>query len=451
MTKNKLAHSLTVKIPAAAFTAKIDAKLAEIQKEAKLPGFRPGQAPMNLIKSKYEAAVKGEALDTLIQEEVQKTFDKEKIKPALRPKVELDKFEDGKDITVKVEVEALPEIKVKDFTGLTVEKMSAKVEEADIEKSLKNIALNMMMQPSAKEGEKQVTEKITDDRASQKDDVVVIDFVGSVDGKEFAGGTGKDYYLQLGSNTFIPGFEDQLIGHKVGEKVDVNVSFPENYHSKELAGKKALFKTDIKEIRQFNFEALPAFCKMESLDKLKETIKVELGQQYETIARPHLKRALLDVLADEYDFEVPQGMVDLEFDSIWAQYEQAKKDNKLTEEEKAKSEEDLKKEYRGIAERRVRLGLLLAEVANINKITLTQQDMTNAVMAEARRYPGQEKMVFEFYQKNPKALDSLRAPIFEEKVVDFILGKVKLNEKVVSIKELYEYDPDAPKAKKKAK
>ena len=209
--------------------------------------------------------------------------------------------------------------------------------------------------------------------------------------------------------------------------------------------------TDIKEIRQFNFEALPAFCKMESLDKLKETIKVELGQQYETIARPHLKRALLDVLADEYDFEVPQGMVDLEFDSIWAQYEQAKKDNKLTEEEKAKSEEDLKKEYRGIAERRVRLGLLLAEVANINKVTLTQQDMTNAVMAEARRYPGQEKMVFEFYQKNPKALDSLRAPIFEEKVVDFILGKVKLNEKVVSIKELYEYDPDAPKAKKKAK
>ena len=141
-------------------------------------------------------------------------------------------------------------------------------------------------------------------------------------------------------------------------------------------------------------------------------------------------------------FQVPQGMVDLEFDSIWAQYEQAKKDNKLTEEEKGKSEDDLKKEYRGIAERRVRLGLLLAEVANINKITLTQQDMTNAVMAEARRYPGQEKMVFEFYQKNPKALDSLRAPIFEEKVVDFILGQVKLNEKIVSVKELYEYDPD---------
>ena len=450
MTKNKLTHSLTVVIPAKSFTAKIDAKLAEIQKEAKLPGFRPGQTPMNLIKAKYENAVKGEALDALIQEEVEKAFAKEKIKPALRPKVELDKFEDGKDITVKVEVEALPEIKVKDLTKLTVATMKAEAGEKEIEESLKKMALNAMMQPQTKEGFS-ATEKVDEQRKTKKDDVIVIDFTGSVDGKEFKGGTGKDYYLQLGSNTFIPGFEDQLTGHKVGETVDVNVTFPENYHAKELAGKNALFKTVIKELRRFNYEALAKLFKMESLEKLKEAIKAELGKEYARVARTHTKRALLDVLAGEYDFDVPQGMVDMEFNSIMAQYEQAKKANQLSDEEKNKSEADLKKEYRAIAERRVRLGLLLAEVANINKVNLTQEDLTNAVMAEARRYPGQEKMVFEFYQKNPKALDSMRAPLFEEKVVDFILGQVKRDEKAVSVKELYEYDPDAPAEKKTKK
>ena len=450
MTKNKLAHSLKVVIPSAAFTAKIDTRLSEIQKEAKFPGFRPGQAPMNLIKSKYEAAVKGEALDALVQEEVQKAFEKEKIKPALRPKVELEKFEDGKDITVKIEVEALPEIKVKELADLTVDTMKAEAGAEEIETSLKKMALNVMMQPK-KDGF-EATEKVEESRKTKKDDVLVIDFVGSIDGKEFQGGTGKDYYLQLGSNTFIPGFEDQLTGHKVGDKVDVEVTFPADYHAKDLAGKKAVFKTDIKELRRFNFDALAKFFKMENLDKLKEMIKAELEKEYAHVARMHAKRALLDVLAKEYDFDIPQGMLDMEYNSIMAQYEQAKKTNKLSDDEKNKPEDDLKKEYRDIADRRVRLGLLLAEIANLNKVVLTQEDLTNAVLAEARRYPGQEKMVFEFYQKNPKALDSLRAPLFEEKVVDFILGKVKRNEKAVSVKDLYAYDPDAPEAApKKAK
>lgn len=444
MTKNKLSHALTVTIPAAAFTGKINTKLADIQKQAKLPGFRPGQAPINLIKSKYENAVKGEALDELVQEYVEKTFADKKIKPALRPKVELGKFEDGQDIEVKIEVEALPEIKVGDLKTIEIERLKAEAGDSEIQESLEKLA-----------AARKSTEKLDEDRPTKTGDVIVIDFVGTMDGKEFRGGKGKDYYLDLGSNTFIPGFEEQLTGHKVGEQVDVNVSFPENYHAKELAGKKALFKVDIKELRCFKTpEINEDFAKtfgLESLEKLKEAIKSELEKEYTHISRTHVKRALLDLFAETYTFDVPAGMVELEFNAIWNQFEQAKKSGKLDEEEKNKSEDDLKKEYRDIAERRVRLGLLLAEIANQNKVTLTQEDLTNAIMAEAHRYPGQEKMVFEYYQKNPQALDAIKAPLFEEKVIDFILATVKINEKVIAVKDLYEYDPDAPKTKKTTK
>ena len=444
MTKSKLAHALKITIPAKEFAAKIDAKLAEIRKEAKLPGFRPGQAPMALIKAKYENAVKGEALDALVQEAVEKNFKKENIQPALQPKVKLEKYEEGKDIVVDVEVESLPKIQVKDLKTLSVDRMKAVAGDKETEDALNKLAES-----------KKTTEPSDEKRATKTGDVIVIDFVGTIDGKEFKGGAGKDYYLALGSNTFIPGFEDQLTGKKVGDKVDVNVSFPENYHAKELAGKKALFKTDIKELRRFKTPEINAdFAKlfgMADLGKLKELIKTELDKEYAQVARTHAKRSLLDALAKEYDFEVPAGMVELEFNTIMAQYEQAKKAGRLDKTEKEKSEADLKKEYQEIAERRVRLGLLLAEIANLNKLTLAQEDITNAVLAEARRYPGQEKMVFEYYQKNPKAVEALKAPLFEEKVVDFILGQAKINEKEVSAKELYEFDPDAPKAKKKGK
>ena len=435
MTKNKLAHSFTVTIPTDVFNGKMTEKLEEIKKEAKIQGFRPGQAPLSLIKSKYETAVKGEVLDSLVQEYVEKTFKENDVRPALRPKIELKKFDDGQDIELSVEVEALPKITAPDIKEIELNKMVAEAGEEEINEALKKLA-----------DSKKTTELSDEKRPTQTGDVVVIDFVGSIDGEEFKGGNGKDYYLNLGSNTFIPGFEDQLIGHNIGDKVDVNVTFPENYHAKELAGKKALFKVDLKELRRFKTPEIDdAFAKMfgsESLEKLKEMIKTELNREYQRIARMHAKRALLDKLAESHDFDVPAGMVDLEFDSIWKQFEQAKKNGSLDEEEKSKSEDDLKKEYRTIAERRVRLGLLLAEIANQNKVTLTQEDLTNAIMAEARRYPGQEKTVFEYYQKNPKALDALRAPLFEEKVVDFILAGSKTTENKVSVKELYAYDPD---------
>lgn len=441
MTKTKLAHSFTVVIPAQEFADKIAAKLEDVRKEAKIQGFRPGQAPINLIKSKYENAVKGEVLDDLIQHHTEKTLADNKIRPALRPKVEITQFEDGKDIEFKIDVEALPEIKPADFKAIEIQKLVAEATDTEIEKALEKLA-----------AAKKTTEVVDEKRDTKTGDVIVIDFTGTIDGEEFKGGKGKDYYLDLGSNTFIPGFEEQLTGHKIGETVDVNVTFPENYHAKELAGKKALFKVDIKELRRFKTpEINDEFAKLfgsDSLEKLKEMIKTELDKEYKNVSRMHTKRALLDALAEAHSFDVPQGMVDLEFDSIWKQFEEAKKADQLDEEEKAKSEEDLKKEYRAIAERRVRLGLLLAEVANENKITLSQDDLTQAVMAEARRYPGQEKIVFEYYQKNPQALDALKAPLFEEKVVDYILSIVKLNEKKLSAEELYAYNPDAETTKK---
>ncbi len=441
MTKNKLAHSFTVVIPAKEFTDKQTAKLEEIRKEAKIQGFRPGQAPLNIIRSKYANAVKGEVLDELIQTYTEKTFEENKIRPALRPKVEIKTFEDGKDIEYTIDVESLPEIQPVDFKTLSIEKIVSEATDKEIDAALEKLA-----------NARKTTEIINEDRETKTGDVIVIDFVGSIDGEEFKGGTGKDYYLDLGSNTFIPGFEDQLTGHKIGEKVDVNVTFPENYHAKDLAGKKALFKVDIKELRKYktpemNDELAKTFGS-DSLDALKDMIKTELNKEYANIARMHTKRALLDALAEAHSFDVPQGMVDMEFDAIWKQFEEAKKNNQLDEDEKSKSEEDLKAEYRQIAERRVRLGLLLAEVANENKITLSKEDLTNAVMAEARRYPGQEKVVFEYYQKNPQALDALKAPMFEEKVVDHILSVVQTVEKKMTAEELYAYNPDEAKKTK---
>ena len=432
---SKLAQTLKIKIPAKAFADKMTARLEQIQKDAKIQGFRPGKAPLELIRQKYENSVKGEVLDTLVNEEVAKELKAKEMRPAMRPSVKMDKFEDGKDITLTVEFEQLPKVKVGAFDKIKLDRMNAMAGDKEVQESLDKLAAT-----------KKTTEPVSEKRATKKGDVVVIDFVGSIDGKEFQGGSGKGYYLDLGSNTFIPGFEDQLIGKNVGDSVDVKVTFPENYHAKELAGKKALFKTDIKELRAWKGpEVNDEFAKqfgLENLAKLKEAIKTELNKEYARVARMHAKRALLDALAEEYDFDVPAGMVDAEFKGIWAQYEQAKKTGQLDEDDKKKSEDTLKKEYRAIAERRVRLGLLLAQIADEHKIQVAQEDMQKALMNEARRYPGQESKVFEYYTKNPQAMEALRAPVFEEKIVDFLLGKVKVTEKPVTVADLYAYDPD---------
>ena len=299
------------------------------------------------------------------------------------------------------------------------------------------------------------TQKVEADRASVKGDTVVIDFIGSVDGVEFKGGKGNNYPLELGSGAFIPGFEDQLIGKKAGEKVDVKVKFPENYHAKDLAGKDSVFAVEIKELRETKDVKIDDdFAKSlgeKSLDDLKEKISARIKNDYEAASRMKLKRQLLDALDKEYNFEVPQSLVDAEYKGIMAQYEQAKKYNQLDESEKSKSEDELFSEYKDIAVRRVKLGLVLSEIGKEAKVNIEPDDINKAIMNEARKYPGQEKAVFDYYLKNKNAVEALKAPVFEEKIIDYIISKAKVADKIISVEELYTFDDDVKPAKKTAK
>ena len=436
-----------VVVPAAEFSKTVEEKLKGIAKTVKMQGFRAGKAPLAMVKQKYEASVKGEALEDLVQKTAQQVVKEQNLRPVMLPDVKITAFKEGEDIEFEVSVENMPEIKFDGLKDIALDKYMADVPAEEVEKALTYIA------NSRKE-----TTKIEDGRASQKGDTTVIDFVGSVDGVEFQGGKGNNYPLELVSNSFIPGFEDQLIGKKAGEKVDVKVKFPENYHAKDLAGKDAVFAVEIKELRapkavEINDEFAKSLGE-ESLDKLKASIAERIKADYEAASKMKLKRQLLDILDKNYNFEVPQSLVDAEYKSIVDQYEQAKKYNQLDESEKAKSEEDLLAEYKDIAVRRVKLGLLLSEIGQNAKVTITADDINKAIMNEARKYPGQEKAVFDFYVKNKQAVENLKAPVFEEKIVDYILGQAKITEKTVSVEDLYNFNEDGKKetkAKKSAK
>lgn len=445
-----LKRGFKVVVPAETIASKVTDKIKSIGETASIPGFRKGKAPESFLRQRYEKAVMGEVLDELIQAETTELMTGRSLRPAMRPKIEIVSFDEGKDLEFTLDVEVIPEIKPVDFAGIALDKMIADIPADEVEKALERLA-------AARSDSEPVAEK----RPAEKGDIAVIDFVGSVDGVEFQGGKGEDYALELGSGSFIPGFEDQLIGKKAGDKVDVKVPFPADYHAKDLAGKDAVFAVTVKELRtkkaaEIN-DAFAKFFGKETLDELREMIRMELSREYENVSLSHLKRTLLDALADSHDFPVPEGMLDLEFDAIWKQVQAAKERNQLDADDAAKSEEELKEEYRAIAERRVRLGLLLAEVGMKNKIAVTDADLNRAILMEARQFPGQEKAVFDFYSKHPEMLDRLRAPLFEEKVIDFILKAVKLNEVKVTPEELYKADaeetkkPAAKKAKKTVK
>lgn len=433
-----------VVVPAAEFGKTVDEKLKGIAKTVKMQGFRAGKAPLAMVKQKYEASVKGEALEDLVQKTAQQVVKEQNLRPVMLPDVKITVFKEGEDIEFEVSVENMPEIKFDGLKDIALDKYMAEVPAEEVEKALNYIA------NSRKE-----TNKVEDGRVSQNGDTTVIDFVGSVDGVEFQGGKGNNYPLELGSNSFIPGFEDQLIGKKAGDKVDVKVKFPENYHAKDLAGKDAVFAVEIKELRapkavEINDEFAKSLGE-ESLDKLKASIAERIKADYEAASKMKLKRQLLDILDKNYNFEVPQSLVDAEYKSIVDQYEQAKKYNQLDESEKAKSEEDLLAEYKDIAVRRVKLGLLLSEIGQNAKVTITADDINKAIMNEARKYPGQEKAVFDFYVKNKQAVENLKAPVFEEKIVDYILGQAKINDKIVSVEELYNFNEENKKEAKETK
>ena len=440
-----LKKSYRVCISAEDFAKKIDEKITKISKTVKLPGFRAGKAPFAMLKAKYKDSVMGEVLEDAVSVATAEVVKENKLRPAMQPNIKINSFGEDKDLEFEVDVENLPEIKLNDLSNLSLEKYMAEVPAEEVEKALKYLAQS-----------RRETVKIEEDREAKKGDTTVIDFVGSVDGVEFQGGKGNAYPLELGSGSFIPGFEDQLIGKKVGDKVDVNVTFPENYHAKDLAGKAAVFAVEIKELRETKETELnDEFAKSlgeKSLDSLKEVIKNRISADYENASRMKIKRQLLDSLDKEYGFDVPESLVDAEYKSIVEQYEQAKKYNQLDESEKAKKEGDLLAEYKNIAIRRVKLGLLLSEIGQQEKITIAPEDINRAIANEAKKYPGQEKAVFDFYLKNKQAIENLKAPVFEEKIIDYILSKANVSEKIISVEELYNFDEGkAGEAKKETK
>ncbi|MBQ7633010.1 MAG: trigger factor [Alphaproteobacteria bacterium] len=428
-----LVKKYSITIDSADFAAAVDKKLTQVVQNIKMPGFRAGHAPKAMIEQKYRPSVLGEVLDDMVRNAVNQVIIENKLRPAATPDIKIEKFEDGKDIEFTMETEVIPEIKLGDFSKISLKKYTAKVPAEEIEKAVKYMAES-----------RRNTAKVEKDRAAQKGDIVIIDFVGSIDGVEFNGGKGSNYPLELGSNSFIPGYEDQLIGHKAGETVNVKTTFPAEYHAKELAGKEALFVTTIKELREYvPTEINDEFAKAvgaKDLADLKAQVESHIANNYSTTSHIKLKRDLLDVLDKEYKFEIPQKLVDAEYQMIEKQYQAAKANNRLDEADKNRDEKDILAEYKDIALRRVKLGLLLSEVGNINKITLSADDINKAIINEAKKYPGQEKQVFDYYNRNKDAIEALRAPAYEDKIIDFILEQAKLTDTEISVAELYDFD-----------
>jgi len=422
-----LKREYKVVINAAALESTVNEKLEAVRGQVNMPGFRPGKAPAALVKKQYGRALLGEAMEESVNSALQKTLEDNKLRPAMQPKVDIQTFEEGKDFECTIAVEVLPEIVPGDFKQIKLERLVVEPNDTEVDEFMTRLS-----------DQQKTYEKA--DKVSEKGDQVVIDFSGSVDGVKFDGGTATDYPLVLGSNSFIPGFEDQLVGMKVGEQKIVKVTFPEAYGNSDLAGKPADFDCTMKEVRAAGAVTIDdEFAKrfgLQSLQELKDNIKRDLGSEYKNLSRMKMKRSLLDQLSDQHSFEVPPGMVEMEFGQIWNEIaaDKARLDAEMAEEKK--TEDELKAEYKKIAERRIRLGLLLSEVGRINNIEVKSEEITRAMVEQARRFPGQERQVMEYFQKNPEAAQSLRAPIFEDKVVDFIVEMASVTDKTVTKEEL---------------
>lgn len=428
-----LARTFKVVITAQEIEEKVKGRLEELRRTVQLPGFRPGKVPVAVIRQRYSASVLSEALEEAVSDSSRQAIADRGLRVALQPKIAVDKYEENGDLEYSMTVEVLPDIEPSDLSGLELEKPVAAVDDAAVDEALTRLA-----------GTRGNTEPVTEDRPAADGDTVVIDFAGTVDGEARPGMDGKDFPLELGSGQFIPGYEEQLVGAKAGEHRSVTVTFPADYHAAELAGKEAVFEVDVKELRTsvpavIDDELAKGFG-LDSLDKLKETIREKMTADYGGVSRLRVKRQLLDKLAESHDFAVPEGMVEVEFESIWRRLQDEIKNGNAGE-DASKSEDDLKAEYRAIAVRRVRLGLLLAEIGRRANIQVSQEEINRALINEARRWPGQERQVFDFFKANPQAIENLRAPIFEDKVVDHILEQAKVTERTVSVEDLMR-DPE---------
>ncbi len=430
-----LKRAFSVVVPATDITAEREKRLAQLGKDLRLPGFRPGQIPPRVVQQRYGQAVMGEVLESSVNNATQRVVSDRGLRPAQQPKIELVNFADGTDLEFKVEMEVMPEVPMPDFAGIELERLKAEPGEEQVNKALEAIA-----QRNRK------LEDIAEERPAEKGEVTVCDFVGRLvgeggeAGEPFPGGSATDMPIEVGGEGFIPGFTEQLVGVRPGEVRQVDVAFPAEYAAQDLAGKAARFEVTCKALKRSVSPAIDDVFAVslgfENAEKLRDTVRETLQREYDSMARVRVKRALLDRLSERADFPVPQGMVDAEFNQIWERVEADKKAGRLDEDDKGKDEDTLRAEYRAIAERRIRLGLLLSEIGRTNNIAVTGEELARAMRQEASRYPGQEQQVMEFFRKNPQAAENLRSPIFEEKVVDFMLELAKVTERGVAPEEL---------------
>ena len=430
-----LKREYRVVVPADDIERRVQGRLQDLGKKVKMPGFRPGKVPVGLLRKQYGRSVMGEVLEEAVNQGSQDAISRHELRPALKPKVEVTSFDEGADLEFTMALEVLPEVPKVNYGEVHLTRLKAEVTDEAVDGAMQRFAESQREYAPPDEA-----------RPSREGDRVVIDFVGRIDGEPFEGGSAEGLPLVLGSNSMLPGFEEQLTGVEPGASKRVEVTFPEGYGKAELAGKPAVFDVTVKEIQEPKaVEVDDAFAQrvgFEDLGKMREAFRERIGQEYGRFSRNRLKRELLDHLAEAYRFDVPQGMVDLEFDAIWRQLEGEMERTGQTFEAMGKPEAEARAEYRDIAERRVRLGLILSDVGRQNELRVEPQELNAAILEQARRYPGREREFLDFVRENPQVQDQLRAPIFEDKAVDFIFQLAKIDERAVSPEELLR-DPDA--------
>jgi trigger factor len=436
-----LKHEFQISVPAADLDAKADARLVELKDKVRINGFRPGKVPVSHLKKVYGRSVMAETIDQTIRDTNSKIFTDRGFRLATEPKVtmpteknEVEEILSGKsDLTYTVAIEVVPPIVLADFKSFTVEKPVTEVTDTEVDDAVKRIADQNKVFAAKGEGAK-----------ADNGDRVTVSFKGTVDGTAFEGGTAENIPVTIGSNTFIPGFEEQLTGIAAGETRILKVTFPANYGNTQLAGKPAEFETTASLIEAPQETAIDdEFAKtlgLESLDKLKDAARERISAEFAGATRQRVKRILLDRLDETHRFDAPPSLVDEEFNLMWNQIKSEMEANGKTFADEETTEEAAREEYRKIADRRVRLGLVLSEIGEKNKITVTDDEVGRAVIERARQMPGREKEVWDFYRNNTNALAQLRAPIYEDKVVDFILELATVTEKKVSREELYKDD-----------
>ncbi len=424
-----LRRGYSVVVPAADIESRRSKRLAQLSRELKLPGFRPGKVPANLVRQRFGGAVTAEVLEESVNDATKQMLADRGLRSASQPKVEVTSLEEAHDLAFTVEVELLPEIALPDFSAIALTRLKAEPAPETIDKALGEIATRQ-----------RTLEPVDGDRAAETGDFLTVDFLGKIDGVPFAGGAGSDVDVEVGGSGFIPGFSEQMAGMKAGDHRVIEVTFPADYQGAEVAGKAAAFEVTAKALKR---AVLPAIddelgkkLGFEGLDEVRRLITTQVQREYDQLSRLRIKRQLLDALAERAQFPSPPSMVDAEFTQIWQRLEAERKDGQLDDDDQGKDEGTLKQEYRAIAERRVRLGLLLSEIGRANGVTVTSDEMVRAMRAEAGRYPGQEQMVLDFFRKTPQAAEALRGPIFEEKVVDYVLDLAQVTDSVVTPEEL---------------